>query len=487
MKLEQRLVFNTDLRQLQKQILSPRIIQSIKILQLATPELDRLVQEELTENPTLEFAPAEGGDEVSDGLKVDPRGEESVDEGNRLERDIEFLERYNDEFHERAQRATANRLAGEEDVKQEALNNTPAKGATLSQYLTDQLSLMELDECIKEAAGLIIAALDADGLLALELSDVVGNRFGEGSIDVAQEALGVVQSMDPAGVGAIDSQQALLLQINPDDQDYKLYESVLKDHWDDMLRNKIPKIAKETNYSIDDVKFAIEQIVTLNPYPGREFNSVSTTAITPDIVIEERESDPGEYRVRMIDDYLPRLRVSNTYRKLLESAKDKETTEYLKNKIEGARALIEAVQQRQSTLERVGNSILKHQKEFMESGVAGLKSLKMQDVGDELKIHVSTVCRAVADKYVDTPQGIYALKFFFVGGTETTEGEDTSRHAIKEELREIIENEDSTKPLSDDAVAKMLSTKLDIKIARRTVAKYRDQLDIPDSRQRKSY
>ncbi|MCK6439143.1 MAG: RNA polymerase factor sigma-54 [Planctomycetes bacterium] len=489
MRMEQRLLPRTDLRQLQRQILSPRIIQSIQVLQLATPELDRLVQQELSENPALELADGDtSGENPAEAPPIDTHGEVSEAEGDRIERDLEFLERYNEDYAEqRTQRGNASRLEGEDDAKIEALNNAPAPGGSLQDHLTRQLAVLDLDQCILDAALLIIQALDSDGLLTVPLESVIGDKFGEGSKDVGEEALKVVQTLDPPGVGARGPQEALLLQIDPNDQDYELYRKVLAEHWDDLLKNKLPKIAKETGYEIDDIKFAIEQISTLTPYPGREFSSSSAQVVTPDLVIEEDTDAAGGYHVRMINDYLPRLSVNNEYRKLLEQAKDKETVDYLKIKVENARALIEAVQQRQSTLKRVGDSILQHQHDFMEMGTPGLKPLKMQDVADELKVHVSTICRAVADKYVETPRGIYPLKYFFVGGTETLDGEDTSRHAVKDELHKIVDGEDKSSPLSDDAIGHMLTAKLGVKIARRTVAKYRDQMNIPDSRQRKAY
>lgn len=489
MKMEQRFVQRADLRQQQKQILSPRIIQSIEVLQLGTQELEKLVAKELVENPALMLERTKAED-FGDGMSIDPHGQGDRASSDQLERDIEFLERHGsatfDDFSPRAaSRAAA--LNQDEDPKQEALANAPDRGESLQDFLLGQLHVIEMDDGVRDACERIIEALDDNGHLPLPLEEVIPLTNGYAATEAAQEALRIVQSLEPSGVGARNTAESLLLQIDPEDMDFALYRAVLVDHWDDLLRNKLPKIAKETGYTIDDIKFAIEQISTLNPYPGRSFSSSRAQAVTPDIVIEEPEDSPGEFRVRMVNDHLPRIRVSTRYRRLLEQAKDKATRDYLKQKIENARALIEAMQQRQSTLERVALVLLERQHDFMELGVSGLKPLKMQEVADELKVHVSTVCRAVAEKYVETPQGVYPLKFFFVGGTETVDGEDTSRNAVKELLKKLVDEEDKASPLSDIAIAKMLTDESGIKIARRTVAKYRDQLNIPDSRQRRAY
>lgn len=490
MKMEQRAVLRPDMKQVQKQILSPRIIQSIEVLQLATQDLQSLLQRELVENPALEMEHADGSEAVFDreaenGEQViDPRNVDGGAESDRLERDLEFLERYNDDFRDYAPRAS---LQGDEDPKMEALNNAPDQTATLEDHLRRQLGMLEVEPRVGLFADLIIQSLDERGFLGVEPEQLLSATATEEEQEDAREALRVVQMLEPAGVGARSTAEALLLQIDPSDIDYALYAKVLKNHWDDLLRNKLPKIAKDTGYDLDDIKFVIEQIATLNPYPGREFAAVSAQVVTPDVAIEENLDQPGQYAIRMIEDYLPKIRVSKDYRKLLEDAADKDTKNYLKDKIEGARALIEAIAQRQSTLERVARVILERQGEFMEVGIPGLKPLKMQEVADKIGVHVSTVSRAVADKYVETPQGTYPLKFFFVGATETAEGEDTSRNAVKAQLQQIVDNEEKAKPLSDIAIAKMLSEKFGIKIARRTVAKYRDQLAIPDSRQRREY
>jgi len=489
MKMEQRFVQRADLKQQQKQILSPRIIQSIEVLQLGTQELEKLVQKELVENPALMLERTKAED-VSDGMQTDPHGQENSKESDQLERDIDFLERHGSaSFDDFSPRSAAKSQAAnfDEDPKQEALANAPDRGESLQDHLLAQLAVVDLDPHVRDAAERIIEALDENGHLPLPLHDVIPLFNGYSTGEAAETALKIVQAMEPTGVGARSTAESLLLQIDPDDMDFNLYRVVLMDHWDDLLRNKLPKIAKESGYTVDDVKFAIEQIGTLNPYPGRSFTGTRAQAVTPDIVIEEPEDAPGTLRTRMINDYMPRIQVSGRYRRMLEEAKDKETREFLKQKIENARALIEAMSQRQSTLERVANVLLEHQREFMEIGVPGLRPLKMQEVADEVGVHVSTICRAVAEKYVETPQGVYPLKFFFVGGTETVDGEDTSRNAVKEILRKLVDDEDKSKPLSDIAIAKMLTDESGIKIARRTVAKYRDQLNIPDSRQRKAY
>lgn len=483
MRMEQRAVLQTGLKQLQKQILSPRIIQSIEVLQLATQDLEGLLQRELSENPALELVRPDAIT-PDDGMASDPRGEGSSESGDRLQQDLEFLERYNDDYRDWAPRSA---LSDEEDPKLEALANAPDNSKTLEEHLLSQLALVEAPPRVLKLATQIIQSLDENGFIPFDPENLVSPVASDEEREDGRRALEIVRSLEPTGVGARNSAEALLLQIDPKDMDYLLFKRVLLEHWDDLLRNKLPKIARDLSVNIDDIKFVVECLGGLNPFPGREFSSVPAQVITPDVIIEESLVHPGEYEIRMVDDYIPRVRVNDQYRRMLEDAKDKETRDFVREKVENARALIEAMQQRSSTLHRVAAVVLERQKEFMEIGVAGLRPLKMQEVADEIKVHVSTVSRAVADKYVDTPQGLFALKFFFVGGTETSDGEDTSRNAVKEQLRKIVDEEDTSRPLSDIEIAKMLTQTFGIKIARRTVAKYRDQLAIPDSRQRKAY
>ncbi len=502
MSIEQKLVQQSSLRQEQKQVLGARAIQAIEILQLATQDLEKLLENELVENPVLELASPESDqntDSEDETKKEAPQ--ESPDktlsenlapeDREQYERDLEMIERYNENLFDSYTKSTKSSLEKSQELRHEMLENTPSSGQTLHEYLLGQLRVLELDGDSQQAASIIIEALDENGHFKLPLEDaLIAWRSREDFSTFSERALELVQSLDPPGIGARDTAEALLLQVDKHDQDYPLYHALLTQHWDDLLHNKLPKIAKEQSaYSLDDIKFGIEQIATLNPYPGRSFSRSAAQVIRPDIIIEEDPNKPFEYQVRMVHDYAPRVRISPFYRQLFEEAQDKETLDFVKQKIEKAKILIDALRQRESTLEKVAKVILEHQEEFMHQGLPGLKALKMQDVADKVGFHVSTISRTVADKYIETPQGTYPMKFFFVGGTESfgEGGEDTSKHMIKEHLKEIVHQEDKTQPLSDLEIGRRLSQKIGVKVARRTVAKYRGQLNIPDSRQRKSY
>jgi RNA polymerase sigma-54 factor len=299
-----------------------------------------------------------------------------------------------------------------------------------------------------------------------------------------EEALGLVQSLDPAGVGARTTSECILIQLRRSPGDTAFEQRLVEGHFNDLVQNRLPKIAKDMGVDLDMVKESIEIIATMNPRPGALFGSATMHYVHPDLVVDDID---GRMEVQLNDWGLPRLRVSQSYIDMLrERRKDKQLREYIQEKLRSARWLIEAINQRKSTLLRIAKEVVELQREFVEKGVHHLKPLPMQEVADRLGLHVSTVSRAMTDKYIQTPQGVYPLRFFIVGGYRTADGDAESAPAVMARIKEMVDAEDSSSPLTDQQIVEHLrSAGLDV--ARRTVAKYRDRLGIAGSRQRKKY
>ena len=322
-----------------------------------------------------------------------------------------------------------------------------------------------------------------DILLRYPLVEMIEREGGDWTVEEAEQALRIVQALEPRGVGGRTLEETLVLQLDPEDLLFEEKRTLLSEHLDDLKKNRLQKIAREMNLSIEDVQILLEELhdhVSLTP--GAMLSPGSARAVHPDVLIREEE---GEFKIDLVNSYLPPLTVRSDFVALMN---DKNAPQAMRDvarrRVESARWLIDAIQQRQATLTRVAERIFHHQRGFLERGESALRPLKMQTVADALGIHVSTVSRAIADKWVETPHGIKPLKFFFTGGTENSSGEVESRHNVKNRVKEIIDAEDPANPLSDDDVAARLKD-LGLEVARRTVTKYRKQLSIPSSRQRR--
>ena len=473
-----------DLRLEQRLKLAPQIIQSIEILQLPIMELRERIEQELEQNPVLEIAEpqmetAAGADEGE--------GEAGTEESNEQEEfsdELEQLLKREDEWREHLSRSTSSAAAQEEtDRKAEALENTADRPPTLQSYLLGQLAFSDVPESVMAVARLIIRDLDGDGYLRDPLEELFPGWDGVSEGD-AQNALKVVQSLDPRGVGARSLGECLLLQLDRDDKANSLVIRLLEEHLEDIKKNKLPKIAKKTAESLDAVKEAVTKITHLNPRPGASVGGEAAPHVIPDV--EVRYED-GEYSVDIEDNSVPVLRISPTYRRMLmEKGGNEEVRKYIQKKIESAKWMMDAIEQRKSTLRKVSKAIVDFQRDFMERGLGSLRPLKMQRVADTVGVHVSTVSRAIAGKYVDTPRGVFPLRFFFSGGTISTDGQISSWKTVKDKIRDLIEKEDKRRPLSDEEVAEKLRQE-GYEVARRTVTKYRKALSIRSSRQRKQY
>ncbi len=324
-----------------------------------------------------------------------------------------------------------------------------------------------------------------DVLRSYPLVEMLERLAADYTLEEAEHGLGLVQSLEPRGIAGRTVTETLVLQLDRSDLLYAEKRRLLEDHLEDLERNRLQRIARDMHLDVEEIQMLIEELRGLDPRPGGMLITESARVVHPDVVVTQRED--GEYEVDLVSSQLPPLAVSLA---AVEVAGDPAQLERVRNmyrkRVDHARWLIEAIRQRQQTLTRVAQRIFHHQRAFLDRGIDGLRPLKMQTVADELSIHVSTVSRAIADKYVQSPQGVQALKFFFTGGTESASGKVESRHKVKQMVQEIIDGEDTTSPMSDDDVAAALKEK-GLSIARRTVTKYRKQLSIPSSRQRRKW
>ena len=298
-------------------------------------------------------------------------------------------------------------------------------------------------------------------------------------------ALDAVDTLDPTGVGARSPKECLLLQLSPQHPHARQLRKLINHSLEDLARNRLPKIARELGEPVEVVKQLAQVLRSdFDPFPGRRFESEAPMRVRPDVVVEKVED---RYELRLENDYLPRLSLDQRrLREIRARRLDPDLRKQLRRDVESARWLIESIEQRKRTLERVAREIVQRQEEFLEKGVSHLKPLKMQEIADELGIHVSTVSRALKGKYIQTPQGVHELKFFFTGASRGTDGVVETRRGVKERVREIIESEDRKSPLSDEEIVEKLKA-IGLNIARRTVTKYRKAMNIPSSRQRREY
>lgn len=468
--------------------LAPQIIQSIEILQLPALSLQELIETALGENEALERAderpdavPETATPERDNGQQTEAEKElEAV--ADTLER-LEKLEAAADrDWQDFGRRRAA---GGGEDPKLEAMNNTAADHTSLHEQVHDQFILLDPDDDARTIGRHIIFNLDENGLLPYPLEEILESPElrGRFTSEDLERVLKLVQGLEPKGVGARSLQEALLLQLDPEDPDCELKATLIRDHLVDINKNKLPKVAREMDLTIPQVKKLVGEIARLDPRPGAKLGGDRNAYIHPDVLVEWVD---GRYEITLEDDFFPRIRVSPQYKDLLARTDDPKVKDYVRKKLESAKWLVEAIQQRQNTLYRVCEEIFRVQRDYLDYGESHLKPLKMQEIADRVGIHVSTVSRAIADKWVQTPRGIVPLKFFFTGGAETSDGATMSRLSVKQKVREIISNEDKRNPLSDEQVAEILKRE-GLEIARRTVTKYRKALKIPSSRQRRQW
>jgi len=478
----------------QRMKLAPHMIQSMEILQLPILALQERIEQELNINPVLEM------EEPSNPEETEPVGEQSRDDinekdlvvkpdGKRTE-DFERLESLDEDYKDYMSQAGSFHLrsqSDEPDKKLEAMKNTAAPPQSLHDHLTEQWRLVEADQPVKKAGSMIIDYIDMRGYLSVRLEQLHNKDKDDFTIDDLKEALELVQKLEPAGVGARDLKECLLIQMAQSSEDMSFEARLIAEHMDELLDNRLPDIARKMNCSIETINLAIERLSKLDTSPGLQIGPDLNHPITADVIVQS-SNDSEDYSVQLADSNLPALRVNNYYAKMAKGAGVSEKTrKFLQNNIRSARWIIDAIEQRKNTLLKVARSVVEHQKAFFDKGQLYLKPLPMSKVADDVGVHLATVSRAVAGKYIQCSWGILPLRKFFSGGTEDVNGEKHSWEAIRAKLQQIIDAEDKTRPLSDDQIRKKLAEDGIKNLARRTVAKYRKLLNIPAARFRKKY
>lgn len=484
----------------QQMKLAPRMIQSMEILQLPVMALQERIEQELSENVVLEREletkdasetelefEAEKARDDSDASSLDQK-ELVVDNEHNNESDFERLLEMSSEWPEdnisAGSKPSSNRISEAGDRAHDMMSNMVARPQSLHEYLMEQFTFFNCSAKIRAFGEYLIQNLDPNGRLQSSLPEIVEVYGGGITQEEAQETLSLIQMLDPAGVGARDSKECLLLQVQPETPYRDVLIPLITSHLEDLGNNRLPVIQRKTGFSIEDIKAAHQELLNFEPYPGRSFETRPVQKVTPDLSIER--DDDGKYVVKLLDEYTPELRISPYYIKQLQGNPDAQTKEYIKKKIESARWLIESIEQRHSTVKRVAQAIVDHQTDFLEQGPEAIVPLKMQQIADVVGVHVTTVSRAVDDKWIQTPRGLFPLKRFFGGGTTTAEGEEVAWDIIRMKLKKIVDEEDKSSPLSDDALVERLAEE-GYKLARRTVTKYRKAMNIPSSRQRREY
>ena len=470
----------------QKLVMTPQLRQAIKILQLPRGELDTLIDEELAENPVVERVTEDEAifdDGRSNG--EEPTQADTKDTHNEKDKiDWQtYLSTYNNHNDLPALPPTGSEYADGE--RPNAPEDRLPRTESLSEHLIWQLRFRTLTETEEHLASLIIGNLDVDGYLEAsveELAAITGV-----SPEEAERVLGIIQSCDPIGVGARDLQECLLLQLTAPQQEREALEesllrlttTIVRQHLQALEGRRYDRLAKALNVPEEEIQRAIKLITALEPKPGRNYGDGDIRYVTPDVHVHKIGD---EYIVTLNEEGLPRLKVSNSYRHLLTQGG--EAKEYVQEKLRAAAWLIKSIHQRQRTLLMVAESLVKFQQDFLNYGVSHMRPLVLRDVADDIGTHESTVSRAIAGKYIATPRGLYPLKKFFTTGLKSQYGQDVSAESVKAQIRDLISQEDPHKPLSDEDIAQAL-VRSHIKIARRTVAKYREGLNILSSAKRK--
>jgi len=475
MALEQKL----SLKLSQKLIMTPSLQQAIKLLQLSKLELQEVINQELLENPLLDETaddpkPEEGDNpeqKTEEEVKAETKNEEK-DSFDEIDYDAYFQDYieygYNPRMHE--------------DHDEFPIENTLTRPPNLADHLTWQLSMSDASPRIKEIGTFLIGNIDEDGYLRANAEEL--RKAGDWTEEEIEQAIKAIQALDPIGVAARDLRECLLLQLRHLEIENEIVERVIRDHWEMFMSRHFVQLAKAIGIDLKQLEVIVDVIKHLDPKPGRKYSNERAIYVEPDVYVY-KVSD--EYVIVLNEDGMPKLRINGSYRSMLhsmDSKSDGETVNYIKEKIRSAVWLIKSLDQRQRTIYKVSESIIKHQREFLEKGIDFLRPLVLRDVADDIQMHESTVSRVVSNKYMHTPRGLFLMKYFFHSGIDSEFGDDISSLTVKRKIQTFIEAEDPKKPLSDSKIMKILNDE-GINIARRTVAKYRDELNIPSSTDRK--
>jgi RNA polymerase sigma-54 factor len=464
----------------QKLVMTPSLQQAIKLLPLARLELQTYLAQEMQVNPVLEEAVTQQEDEEYDAESEMKEAEEQA-----AEKEEKGKEGVNDTFDYEAFfrdyfDLSYTPFTSPEITEYPSFENTLVNPTSLSSHLEWQLGLSSPPEPINGIASEIIGNLDENGYLKVPLEEIAQTNGYE--MKDVEKALDIVQHLDPIGVGARDLKECLMIQVHHYGYTGTPVETIITEHLDLLRNHNYNELAKKLKCSLDEVETWVDHVKHLDPMPGLKFSSSRPQYVTPDVYVIKVD---GDYKILLDDDGIPKLRINPIYRRMMEESNSPETIDYIKDKIKSALWLIKSIDQRQKTIYKVAESIVRHQRSFLDYGIEFLKPLILKTVAEDIGMHESTVSRAVTNKYMHTPQGVFEMKFFFHSSLSNSRGVDVSSLSIKERLKKIIEAENPGKPLSDSEITSIFQ-KEGLKISRRTIAKYREDMKIPPSHQRRS-
>ena len=497
--------FSHELRQRQTQslVLAPQLRQSLKILQVAALDLRSVIQEELQSNPTLEELPMEGvsldreAETPQEGTthEADAAGDltaapaDDGEPGKRhdemdftRDREFEILGKIDQDWRDHLSQAGGQPHTSEDAERRQHFLDSLVNETSLQEHLIRQAELSDLAEPEMAAMRHLVGGIDDRGFLTQSPPDVALQTGLP--LDAVQRALAILRTFDPPGIGAEDLAGCLLAQLTAKGRGDSVAARIIREHFELLKRRRIPELSRKIAADPEDVQSAIEEIGRLDPAPGRRFAEDSNRVVVPDVTVER---DGEDWKIILNSDYIPRLRISSAYRELIaKGSLSKQDRDYLRERMRSGKFLIDSIEQRQRTIERITREIINAQREFFENGVSSLKPLTMTQVAEVVGVHETTVSRAIANKYIRTPHGVFEFKYFFTPGYQSEGGASVSNTSVKEMIADLINLEDRSSPLSDqDLVAKLRER--GITIARRTVAKYREELGILPSNLRRDY
>ena len=470
-----------------QQMLAPQLQQSLALLQAPLMELQALVNQELEQNPVLEENPElelaqkePDGEFDAEEYPQDPAAPDAEWE-SQIERLTQLDQEWKDYFSETALPSV--RHSKDDEERRQHMFDSLTTSTSLQEELRDQVRLSDLDASHYDLADMLIGNIDEGGFLKASTNELIFST--NAPKETIERVVELIQSFDPPGVGARDLRECLMLQLERIGKQQSLEYRILDRCFPLLGKRKFPDIARDLGQSLDAVVQAAKRISHLNPRPGGAFRGDTETYVTPEVFITRAED--GEYQISVNNDHIPRIRISNTYKDLLStSSSATDLKEYIREKIRSGKFLIKSIDQRQQTITKIAHEILRRQRDFFDHGITHLKPMTMMQVAEQVGVHETTVSRAVSGKYLECTQGLFELKFFFTSGIQTASGEDVSNASVKDLINDMVRDENPSKPLSDDQIVKLLMGK-EIKIARRTVAKYRGELNILPSHLRKQY
>lgn len=459
----------------QQQRLSPQLQQSLNILQAPVFELRQMVEQEMQQNPVLEMESPE--------ISLEDSTSESDLNDDGFDEEFSRLSAMDEEWRDYLQQsASRSPRTSEDEEKRQFLFDSLTSPTTLQDHLIQQLSMADCTREVRALAEMLIGSLDDRGFLQAPLGDIsLQQRLP--LLDL-QAAAAIIQSLDPPGVGAENLRECLLLQLARQGREHSLESRIVAGYLDDLARRRFPQVARKLSVPLSEISRAAEHIATLNPRPASAFSQAPQQYISPDVHVERSN---GSYHITLNDEQLPRLRISNLYKDLMSNAASREEVRgYIRDKIRSGKFLIRSIQQRQQTIQRIAEEIVARQQDFFDQGPAQLKPMNMSQVADVVGVHETTVSRAISGKYIATPHGVYELRYFFTSGVDTESGVQVSNTSVKSTLAEIVKSEDPSHPWSDEDLVRQLALQ-GVKLARRTVAKYREELNILPSHLRRQF